>query len=356
MMPLSLPDRDITETYDEHIEFIQLADRLGYDEIWIGEHYTCKWENVPAPDLLIAKAIPLTKRIRLGTGVSILPFHNPFELAHRIACLDHLAHGRLNFGVGSGGYVPDYAVFDAEDGKVRLAKTREALDIILKIWQGDPFEYQGQHFQFRSPAPNQSCGSAMYLRPYQKPHPPIGVAGASKNSATLSLAGANGWIPLSGTFGSPEVFRTHWQTVSEAAEKANRQASRRQWRISREIYVADSAEQAFDEAMQWGPGRSLDEFFIPMWRSQNILSQFKDDPNVPDDKVDGRYILEQSGIVGSPDDCVEKLRDLYQQVGGFGTVIMTTHDLTPHPEKWDRSVTLFAEKVLPRLADLVPAN
>ena len=73
-------------------------DELGFSEAWIGEHFTAGWENIPAPDLLIAKAIPLTKNIILGTGVSCLPEHDPFVLAHRIAVLDHIAKGAFLLG------------------------------------------------------------------------------------------------------------------------------------------------------------------------------------------------------------------------------------------------------------------
>ena len=94
-MPLHPAGSDLTETLDSDLDQIVTLDALGYREAWIGEHFTAGWENLAAPDLLIAKAIPLTKNIILGTGVSCLPDHDPFVLAHRIAVLDHLAKGRF---------------------------------------------------------------------------------------------------------------------------------------------------------------------------------------------------------------------------------------------------------------------
>ena len=98
MMPLHPPYRSYAGSYDRDLDLIVTADKLGYNEAWIGEHITERWENVPAPDLLIAKALAMTERIILATGVTLLAIHNPVELAHRIAMLDHLARGRFYWG------------------------------------------------------------------------------------------------------------------------------------------------------------------------------------------------------------------------------------------------------------------
>ena len=102
MMPLHPPERSFTESYDRDLAQIVLADRLGYHEVWIGEHLTERWENAPAPELLIAQALLKTEKIILATGVTLLALHNPVELAHRIAMLDHLARGRFYWGIGGG--------------------------------------------------------------------------------------------------------------------------------------------------------------------------------------------------------------------------------------------------------------
>ena len=90
---------------------IVLADRLGFREAWVGEHLTERWENAPAPDLLLAQALALTKRIKLGTGVTLLALHNPVYLAHRLAMLDHMARGRFQWGIGGGAIPTDLSLF-----------------------------------------------------------------------------------------------------------------------------------------------------------------------------------------------------------------------------------------------------
>ena len=104
---------------------------LGFEEAWIGEHFTAAWEPCPAPDLLIAQALLRTKRIRLGPLSHLLPFHHPLELAHRIAYLDHMAEGRYQLGVGIGVLPIDHSLFvlDASHGRNRRM-TFEAIDMM----------------------------------------------------------------------------------------------------------------------------------------------------------------------------------------------------------------------------------
>ena len=103
MMPLHPPGRVHADTYDEDLELVRSADQLGFSEIWIGEHLQLPWENMPTPELFIARALGETERIVFGTGVVLLHLHDPVQAAHRIAMLDHLAKGRFMFGIGSGG-------------------------------------------------------------------------------------------------------------------------------------------------------------------------------------------------------------------------------------------------------------
>ena len=116
----------------------------------------------PSPDLLIAQALMRTKRIKLGTGVLLLPFHHPIELAHRVAYLDHLAQGRLLLGIGSGGLPSDMELFGVDfDASEHRERTRESLEIMLHIWESEgPSEYKGKFWNARSPIPRIRLGNA----------------------------------------------------------------------------------------------------------------------------------------------------------------------------------------------------
>src|SRR2546430_7343734 len=113
MMPLHPPHRAFADGYDRDVAQIVLADQLGFREVWVGEHLTERWENAPAPDLLLAQALTLTKTVRLGAGVTLLALHNPVYLAHRLAMLDHMARGRFQWGIGGGGIPTDLSLFGA---------------------------------------------------------------------------------------------------------------------------------------------------------------------------------------------------------------------------------------------------
>ncbi|MBT4513690.1 MAG: LLM class flavin-dependent oxidoreductase, partial [Chloroflexi bacterium] len=139
-MPLHPPGSSLTATLKSDLDQIIKLDELGYSEAWIGEHFTAEWENIPSPELFIAQALALTKNIRLGTGVTCMPNHNPFVLAHRIAQLDHMSEGRLNWGVGIGSFEGDTQVFGYGGDNPSLdnrAYTAAAIETILKLWD-DP--------------------------------------------------------------------------------------------------------------------------------------------------------------------------------------------------------------------------
>ena len=236
MMPSHPPERGLYESHQWDLDYLSLADELGFEEAWIGEHFTSPWEPIPAPDILIAQALMCTKRIKLGTGAHLLPYHHPAELAHRVAYLDHLAQGRFLFGVGSSGLPSDWALFNV-DGNAGQHRdmTREALDIILKLWESEkPFRYEGKFWTVNYP-------DAMYadlrvhIKPFQKPHPPIGIAAASPRSPTLVVAGERGFIPMSLGLNAAYIA-SHWESVEEGAQKTGQQPSRRDWRVVRDIY------------------------------------------------------------------------------------------------------------------------
>jgi len=131
MMPLHPPHRSLADGYQRDVDQIVLADQLGFREAWVGEHLTERWENAPAPDLLLAQALALTKHVKLGTGVTLLALHNPVYLAHRLAMLDHMARGRSQWGIGGGAIPTDLSLFglDPTNPAAVRARSAEVLDV-----------------------------------------------------------------------------------------------------------------------------------------------------------------------------------------------------------------------------------
>lgn len=350
-MPLHPAGRDLADTLQEDLEQIVLLDELGFKEAWIGEHFTAGWENIPAPDLFIANAIPLTKNIILGTGVSCLPDHNPFVLAHRIAVLDNLAKGRFYWGVGAGSFIGDFEAFDIDprSGEQRDL-TNDSLAFILNLWNNPkPGKYGNKRWSFTVPEPQTDVGLGVHAKPFQKPHPPIAVAGITESSSTLKVAGENGWIPMSINFVTSNVLRTHWDSVEEGALKSGKNPDRSKWRIARDIFVAETTEEARNLVKEGTLARDFTDYFFKMIpKIRGNLNIFKSDKSMPDSDVTIDYMIDNLWIVGSPDDVVAQIEDLYDSVGGFGVLLVMGHEWKPK-DKWTRSMRLLAEEVMPRL-------
>ena len=349
LMPLHYPHRPHYETYEEDLELMAHADGLGFSETWVGEHFTLPWENMPSPELFIARALGVTEQMKFGTGVSLLHYHHPAHVAHRIAMLDHMAKGRIYLGIGSGGPSTDTELFglDTELGEPR-ERLYEAVDLILKIWDGEPFEYESKFYDGRLPEAVPERRLGFHMLPYQKPHPPIAVAGSSPFSGTLEIVGERGWMPLSTCFLHDTFLPSHWQVVTKGAAKSNIKASRKEWRISREVHVAEDGDKAREEALHTF-GRFFEDYWIPLLGSGRGLDGLKTDPDMPDEKLTPEYMLENLWVVGDPDEVTSQLRKLHDDVGGFGTLLMLCHDWEDNRQKWLDSMTLMSEEVLPNL-------
>jgi alkanesulfonate monooxygenase SsuD/methylene tetrahydromethanopterin reductase-like flavin-dependent oxidoreductase (luciferase family) len=349
-MPLHPPGSDLAQTLQDDLGQLVELDRLGYVEAWIGEHFTAEWENIPAPDLLIAQALGLTSQIKFGTGVTNIPNHNPFTLAHRIAQLDQMARGRLLWGIGSGGFMGDIQVagIDPASGEHR-EMTRTAVDLILDLWkEPKPGAYNHARWRFNVPEPDDEIGLRVHVRPYQKPHPPIALAGISVKSDTLELAGERGWIPMSINFAPTRVLETHWESVATGAARSGVTADRADWRIARDIFVADSTKEARKQAMEGVLARDFDQYFrrlLPKGRGMGVLKQ---DPDMPDAGVTAEYMMDNVWIVGSREEVAEKLGALNDRVGGFGVLLAMGHEWEPR-DAWADSMGMLMNDVMPKI-------
>src|SRR2546428_8024487 len=144
------------------------------------------WENIPCPDRFIARALGGTRTMKLATGVSCLPNHDPLMLAQRIAQLDQMARGRFYWGVGSGGFPGDFELFgvDPKSGQQREI-TRAVLDLILELWNDPkPGLYESKYWRFSPPPPICGIGLPTHPPPHPGPPPATGVRRVSASRAT----------------------------------------------------------------------------------------------------------------------------------------------------------------------------
>src|SRR4029078_3509622 len=134
MMPVHPPGRSLSETLAEDTAKSLLADRLGYDELWMGEHFTATTEPFPSPLMFLAGLIHQTRRLSFGTAVINVPLPHPAIIAAEAAQFDHMSKGRFMLGVGPGGLVSDFELFKKTDHAARNRMVVEAVGMIEKIW------------------------------------------------------------------------------------------------------------------------------------------------------------------------------------------------------------------------------
>src|SRR6266852_5285444 len=223
------------------LELIQWLDHLGYHEAWIGEHHSAGYEIIASPEVFIATAAERTRTIKLGTGVSSLPYHHPFILADRMVLLDHLTRGRVMFGVGSGA-LPSDAYMMGIDPATQRERMEQSLGAIIALLTSDePVSMQTDWFTLRE--------ARLQLRPYSYPH--FEIAGA----ATVSPAGPRtaghygvGRLSLGATsMGGFAVLGDHWKIWNDQAQEHGHQVDRSTWRLVGPMHVARSRKQAFEE-------------------------------------------------------------------------------------------------------------
>jgi len=173
----------------------QLAESSGFDSLWTGEHVVLPDPQAPPsplpartplldPAVALAFAAAHTERIRLATGIVILPQRNPVVLAKELASVDVLSRGRLMFGIGAGYLQPEFAALGVPFAD-RGRRTDEYLDAMLALWRESAPRYQGSFVAF--------SGIDAQPRPVQRPHPPIHVGGQSLGAYRRALVRGNGW-------------------------------------------------------------------------------------------------------------------------------------------------------------------
>jgi alkanesulfonate monooxygenase SsuD/methylene tetrahydromethanopterin reductase-like flavin-dependent oxidoreductase (luciferase family) len=347
------PERGFYEGAQWDLQMVRWADEYDIDEVWIGEHYFEPWEPCPAPDLLIAQALRETKRVRLGAGCHLLPCHHPLSLAYRVAFLDHLSQGRLNVGVGAAAGKNDMQAFGMTkyQGQNR-EMMEEALDIMMSVWDPTkPVDIKGKFWEVtRVDKPGTLHTSHIY--PFQKPHPPMAVAGFSPKSPSLTTAGKYGFWPLSFDM-NKDSLRMNWQSVEEGAAMTGRTPDRNDWRIVRVIVVADTDEEARKVALNGFLGRYYHEFFIPTLTELGALDLFKTKPDMPNSAVTPEFMCDNHWMCGSPETVAREIEKIHKLTGGFGVIVMLAMDYSEQPEAWRKSMELFGREVKPRIARLV---
>ena len=326
---------------------IELADRLGYDYAWeVEHHFLEEYSHSPAPEVFLAAASQRTKNIRLGHGIIQLTTNQPHRVAERVATLDLLSGGRVEFGMGEGAGPAELHPFNI---RVRDKRDRweEAVQAIIPMFTKTSWEWHGQYYDF--PARN------VIPKPYQKPHPPLWVA--CSNIQTIAHAGAWGMGALGFSFVSPEAatawVNKYYNVMLDHPHRLADYPVNPQVAIVNGFMCAGTDEEAIEKAAGWtffifalsyygrkgvdapGQGNLWKEY--QAWRTT--------------DKAKDAL---RNGLIGSPETIRKRLR-LFKDAHVDQVILLNQAGKTSHQDICD-SLKLFAEEVMPEFHADQPAH
>ena len=331
------------ERYSDTIEQVVEADRLGFDLAWLAEmHFLREYSVMPSPMVVMAAAAARTSRIRLGTGVVLVPLHNPLRAAEEAATLDIVSGGRLEYGIGRGTI---NAHFDGLGIPVRERAERfdEGIDVILRAWRDEPVSFHGRFWDIN--------GVDVVPKPVQKPHPPLCLAANSDESFARAIA--ERWR----VFASPitaflddldrrfaEYHRA--RTEAEGAEPPLADVG-----LLLPVYVSEDGGRARDEAEE-----SIMSYLrvVAQTGISAIAARGGDVDDLPPLLHRYRHCTYDEALrdicaVGSPDEVAEKLTAWSGRFhAGHFLTWFNCGGLIPH-ERVLGSMRLFAEQVAPRV-------
>jgi len=336
------PGRSAAAAFDESMTQMKAAEDLGFDAVWLAEIHFQKDRSVLSSPLTIAAALAtVTRKVKIGIAVQVLPLSHPLRLAEDVATVDHLSKGRLEFGVGRSGLPGHYQGFNIPYSESR-DRFLETLEILRKAWTEDRFSHAGRFWQF-----NDVC---VMPKPYQKPHPPLRVAATTEE--TYPMVGRMG-LPI---FVAPRTisisdlkrfmggYHDGWSTAGHAG--------RGDVGLNMPLYVAETARAAREE-----PEASTMQFFRAiseaLRKRDGAGFQTTEAREVKADRLsDITYdeVLSEQAIFGTPEAVVDRLLALREEVG-FSSLSMWMNPggQIPH-ERVLTSMRLFVERVAPRLS------
>jgi alkanesulfonate monooxygenase SsuD/methylene tetrahydromethanopterin reductase-like flavin-dependent oxidoreductase (luciferase family) len=348
-MPVHPPARRYVETLKEDRKAFILADRLGYSEGYCGEHLTDAAENIPNSMMFIATLLGATSQMKVGTAVVNLPHSHPVVVASNAAMLDNLFEGRFILGIGAGILRSDAEALGLLDAD-RNDMFAEAIDHILALWAGTaPIDRKGKYWTIstvRTLWPEVGIGDI--VKPYQKPHPPIAGTATDPDSKGLIALGRRGWWPISSHFLHPNCLKSQWANYAKGCAEGGHRADRANWRVARSIFVAedDKVARAYGGDDPNSPYRFYMSQLTAKLKKARRMIAFKPHPEMPDEDVTFDYIFDNVVIRGSVNRVVDRILELHDQVGDFGTLLYCGKDWAD-PQLGRKSMELMAEKVMP---------
>lgn len=333
MAPFHAPGHNPTLSLEYDLQLIEHLDKLDFDEAWIGEHHSAGSEIIASPEIFMMAAAARTKRIKLGTGVVSLPYHNPLWVAERMVLLDHLTRGRVMLGVGPGALPTDAAMLGLQPSQMRPL-LEEYLEILVQLLTSEePISYQSDRLTLKD--------ARLHLRPYSDPLFDLAVAAvASPSGAKLAGRYGAGLLSLGATVAvGMDVLAHHWTIQEEQAAQYGQVADRNKWRLVGLMHLAETEQQARED-MKYG----MEQWFR-YFQDVAAFPQMAVLGGNLDEMID--FVNGGLGVVGTPERMVAQIKNLQEQSnGGFGAYLVLAHNWA-NPEATKKSFELFARHVMP---------
>ena len=338
VFPVSHHPENDSAIIDSTLEEILLAEEIGMHSVWLTEHHFDGAAAHADPLVLGAAVAARTEGIKIGFAVVELAFHHPVRLAVQTALLDNLSHGRLIVGTGRGSAYNHYEYLGfgltMEDG---LARLDEAEQLLVASWTGEELRHQGEHWNVQFPI--------LRPRPFQQPHPPL-VRACISEASTVKMAeiGRPVMIGIQTLSNLQLRLERYRATMLDAGfSEAQTEATMDQCWASRDLYVADSYDEALEVASA-GFERERTHFR----RARELYNPGGFPPPDPNRPIPAGEVLEQAFILGTPSQVAEQVAEM-RDIGVRNLMLkLNTGEMDTHRVR--KSMRLFADQVMPLFA------
>jgi alkanesulfonate monooxygenase SsuD/methylene tetrahydromethanopterin reductase-like flavin-dependent oxidoreductase (luciferase family) len=320
------PGDDATARFAEQVQQVHHARDHGFTSVWATQHYLAEEFQYLHPLAVLGRLVPETGDMRIGTAITLMALAHPVDLAEQLATLDILSGGRLTVGAGLGYRDVEFDAFGVPRDR-RLHRFRENLDLVRRLWTEDEVTFAGDTGTLDGVRPA--------LRPVQRPHPPIWLAGHTDAALARTARTGLPWLAAAAHVDA-DYLRTQAEFFRAACAEHGRSA---EINVLQEIYVGETDEAAVADVRDalaakyaayrsWGQDRLLPE-------SQRFDREF-------DELRRGRFIL------GGPQTCRERLGELIRDVGPAHVLLRPQWPGLPH-ERVMGSLRRLTGDVLPAL-------
>lgn len=329
LAPFHAPAEDPTLALRRDLELIEWLDRLGYEEAWIGEHHSAGFEIIASPEVFIAAAAERTKRIKLGTGVVSLPYHNPLMVANRIIHLDHMTMGRVMFGAGPGLLTSD-AMMLGIDPSTQRDRMMQALDVILRLFRGEAVTESTEWYTLDN--------ARVHLMPYTRPHPEVAVASMVTPSGGRAAGRYGlGMLCVAATQSDGfDALATNWRIAQEIAGEHGRTMDPAVLRLVGPMHLAETREEARAN-MRFGLQKWLDYY--------QVINPLRFADLAGRDPID-MLVETRRAVIGTPEDAIAQIDRLQAKQGEFGCFLQLAHNWADWAAT-KKSYELYARYVVP---------